>query len=96
MIDATLLSALPTLFRQIVIVSRHNCPQTTLILAMVATITLPGLTPSLVVVISGTSTPYTSLLPHLSHIAMAGGAVLQLFQVLKVWTEIYIILKRIF
>ena len=80
-IDATLLSALPTLFRKVVIVSGHHCPHSLtlvllLMMAMVATIVtlvlpLPGDPPCLVVVIPSTSAPDTSLLPHLSHIAMA-------------------------
>ena len=79
-IDATLLSTLSTLFRKVVIVSGHHCPHSLtlvllLMIAMVATITfvlpLPGDPPCLVVIIPGPSTPDASLLPHLSHIAMA-------------------------
>ena len=77
MIDATLLSALSTLFRQVVIVSGHHCPHPpTLVLSLmmaIVTLILPlsGYPPCLVVVIPSTSAPDASLLPHLSHIAMA-------------------------
>ena len=80
-IDATLLSTLSTLFRKVVIVSGHHRPHPPtlvllLMMAMVATIVtlvlpLPVYPPCLVVVIPGPSAPDASLLPHLSHIAMA-------------------------
>ena len=79
-IDATLLSALSTLLWEIVIVSGHYCSHTTLVaLLMTITFILPlsGDAPCLVVVIPCTGAPDTSLLPHLGHIAMAGGDVPQ-------------------
>ena len=87
MIDAAILSALSPFLRQVVIMAGHHCPKATLaVLLMVATITLivplPCYTPCLVVVIPGTSTPDTSLLPHPSHIAMAGD-VFETTQILK-------------
>merc|ERR1719490_249453 len=82
-IDATLLSALSTLFRQVVIVSGHYCSHTSLVVLLMAMVTtntlvmaLSGHAPCLVVIIPSAGTPDTSLLPHLGHISMAGGDVL--------------------